>query len=102
MQRGIKKSRDYVTQGRSFAKGLKDSKAFPSLVYEMAKIGEESGKMDQSFRNLTDYYEDELDNLISGLIKMIEPLLLVFLGGIVGVMVLALYLPVFKMGDLVN
>ena len=102
VQRGIKMSRDYVTKGKSFAKGLEHSKAFPSLVYQMAKIGEESGKMEQSFENLTRYYEEILDNLISGLIKMIEPLLLVFLGGVVGTMVLALYLPVFQMGDLVN
>ncbi|MCY4321424.1 MAG: type II secretion system F family protein [Bdellovibrionaceae bacterium] len=102
IQKGIQLSRDYVTHGKSFSKGLKESKVFPSLVYEMAQIGEESGKIDQSFRNLTDYYENELDNLIAGLIKMIEPILLVVLGGIVGIMVLALYLPVFKMGDLVN
>ena len=58
--------------------------------------------MEQTFENLTTYYEERLDNLISGLIKMIEPILLVVLGGIIGTMVLALYLPVFKMGDLVN
>ena len=102
VQRGIKMSRDYVTKGKSFAKGLEDSKAFPPLVYQMAKIGEESGKMEQSFENLTKYYEETLDNLISGLIKMIEPLLLVFLGSVVGTMVLALYLPVFQMGELIN
>ena len=102
VQRGIKMSRDYVTNGKSFAKGLEKSRSFPPLVYQMARIGEESGKMEQSFENLTNYYEEILDNLISGLIKMIEPLLLVFLGGIVGTMVLALYLPVFNMGELVN
>ena len=102
IQRGIKTSRDYVTKGKSFAKGLENSKAFPPLVYQMAKIGEESGKMEQCFKNLTKYYEEILDNLISSLIKLIEPLLLVFLGGIVGVMVLALYLPVFNMGELIN
>ena len=102
IQRGVKMSRDYVTKGKSFAKGLENSKVFPPLVYQMAKIGEESGKMEQTFENLTNYYEEILDNLISGLIKLIEPLLLVFLGGIIGVMVLALYLPVFQMGDLVN
>ena len=102
IQRGIKVSRRFVTSGKSFAKGLEKSGSFPTLVYQMASIGEESGKMEQTFENLTTYYEERLDNLISGLIKMIEPLLLVFLGGIIGTMVLALYLPVFKMGDLVN
>ena len=102
VQRGIKVSRKYVTSGKSFAKGLEKSRAFPPLVFQMAKIGEESGKMEQSFENLTAYYEELLDNLISGLIKMIEPILLVFLGGIVGTIVLALYLPVFSIGNLIN
>ena len=102
IQMGIKTSRKYVTSGKSFSKGLKKSGVFPDLVYQMAQIGEESGKMEQSFENLASYYEEILDNLISGLIKMIEPLLLVFLGGIIGIMVLALYLPVFQMGDLVK
>ena len=102
VQKGIKTSRSYVVKGKSFAKGLEDSKVFPPLVSQMAKIGEESGKMEQSFENLTSYYEEILDNLISGLIKMIEPLLLVFLGSVVGTIVLALYLPVFQMGELIN
>ena len=102
VQRGIKISRQYVVNGKSFAKGLETSRAFPPLVSQMIKIGEESGKLEQSFENLTNYYEKLLDNLISGLIKMIEPILLVFLGGIVGTIVLALYLPVFNMGELVN
>ena len=102
IQRGIKMSRDYVTKGKSFAQGLEKSRVFPPLVSQMSKIGEESGKMEQAFKNLTDYYEELLNNLISGLIKMIEPILLVFLGGIVGTMVLALYLPVFNMGELIN
>ena len=100
VQRGIKISRKYVTSGKSFARGLEKSSAFPDLVYQMIKIGEESGKMEHCFENLTKYYEEELDTLISGLIKMIEPILLVFLGGIIGTMVLALYLPVFNMGEL--
>ena len=102
IQRGISISRDFVTRGKSFAKGLETSKAFPPLVYHMAKIGEESGRMEQTFENLTGYYEEILDNLISGLIKMIEPLMIVFLGGIIGSMVLALYLPVFNIGTIVN
>ena len=102
IQRGIKTSRDYITKGKSFSEGLKKSKAFPALVYNMAKIGEETGKMEPSFLKMTEYYEDNLDNLIAGLIKMIEPLLIVFLGGIIAIIILALYLPVFNMGDIVS
>ena len=102
LQTGIAVSKDFVTNGKSFSKGLETSKAFPPLVCHMAKIGEESGKMEQTFENLTNYYEEHLNNLIAGLIKMIEPLMIVFLGGIIGTMILALYLPVFNMGSIIN
>ena len=102
LQKGISTSRDYVVKGKSFAKGLEVSKAFPPLVYHMVKIGEESGKMEMAFDKLTGYYEEHLNNKINGMIKMIEPLMIVFLGGIIGIMVLALYLPVFNMGDIVS
>ena len=101
IQRGVAVSRDYVTTGKSFAKGLENSKVFPPLVYHMAKIGEESGKMDSTFEKLATYYENHLNDLVAGLIKMIEPIMIVFLGGIIGVMILALYLPVFNMGSIV-
>ena len=102
IQRGIAMSRDFITKGKSFAKGLEISKAFPPLVYHMAKIGEESGKMEQTFDKLTEYYEERLNTLIAGMIKMIEPIMIVVLGGIVGIMILALYLPVFNMGSIIS
>ena len=102
VQRGIQVSREYITKGKSFSDGLKKSGTFPPLVYNMAKIGEETGKMESSFVKMTEYYEDILDNLITGLIKTIEPILIVFLGGIIAVIILALYLPVFNMGDIVS
>ena len=102
LQRGVKKAKDYVTKGKSFSKGLEDSKVFPVLACNMVQIGEESGNMENSFEKLTSYYEDNLNNLVAGLIKMIEPLMIVFLGGIIGIMILALYLPVFNMGSVIN
>ena len=102
IQQGIKKSKDYVTIGKSFNQGLKDSDAFPPLVYNMAKIGEESGNMQHCFEKITSYYEELLNNLIAGLIKMIEPILIVVLGGIIAIIILALYLPVFNMGNTLN
>ena len=102
IQLGIRMSREYITKGKSFSEGLKNSKVFPPLISQMAKIGEESGKIDQSFEKLAVYYEEKLEDLINGLIKMIEPILIVFLGGMIGVIILALYLPVFKMGDIVS
>ena len=99
IQSGISLAKSYITKGKKFSNGLKESKAFPALVYNMVKIGEESGKMELTFEKLTTYYEEILDNLISGLIKMIEPLMVVFIGAIIAVLMLALYLPVFNIGD---
>ena len=101
IQTGILMARSYVLKGKKFSSGLKDSKVFPPLVYNMAKIGEESGKMELTFEKLTSYYEEILDNLITGLIKMIEPLMIVVIGGIIAVLMLALYMPVFNMGDII-
>ena len=100
--RGITTAKNHITKGESFAKGLKASRAFPPLVHHMAAVGEESGKIDQSFARLASYYEERLNHLINGLIKMIEPLLIVVLGGLIGLIILALYLPVFNMGDIVS
>ena len=102
VQRGIKTAKEYITKGKNFSEGLKKSNAFPPLVYNMAKIGEETGKMEPSFLKMAEYYSDILENLIAGLIKMIEPILIVFLGGIIAIIILALYLPVFNMGDIVS
>ena len=102
IQKGVRYAKEYITKGKGFAKGLEDSRVFPLLVYQMVKIGEESGQMDKSFEKLTVYYEKRLENLITSMIKMIEPILLVFLGGIIGIIVLALYLPVFNLGSVVN
>ena len=102
IQAGLKISREYVTKGKSFSKGLEVSRCFPPLVSQMAKVGEESGKMDQAFEKLAGYYEDRVESLVDGLIKIIEPVLIVFLGGMIGIIILALYLPVFNMGDIVG
>ena len=102
VMRGLTITRDSISQGKGFAYGLTKSKAFPVLLVSMAKIGEESGNVDKVFKKLTEFYEEEVDRVISGLIKLIEPLLMVFLGGIIGTVVLALYLPIFNMGDVMN
>ena len=99
---GLKFARKYVSQGRSFKQGLEKSKAFPILVVNMTAIGEESGQLHQNYEKLTEFYENEVDNKVTALIKMIEPLLIVFLGGTIGLIILALYLPVFNLGSVVN
>ena len=70
-------------------------------MVNMVKVGEESGRIETSFEKLTLYYEEELENMIDGLIKLIEPLMIVVLGSIIGTIILALYLPVFNLGSII-
>ncbi len=101
VMRGLAVAKNFVSQGKGFTKGLEHSRAFPALITNMTRIGEESGKLDSTYKKLTEYYEQEVESLVEGLIKMIEPLLIVFLGGMIGMIILALYLPVFNMGEIV-
>ncbi len=102
LTRGLNTAKNFISQGKGFAKGLRHSKMFPDLIVNMTEVAEESGKIDETYEKLTVYYEEDLNNTIAGLIKMIEPILIVFLGGAIGIIILALYLPVFQMGDVVG
>ena len=96
---GLLIAKKSVQQGAGFTKGLSRSKEFPPLLVGMAAIGEESGKLGETFTKLAEFYETEVDDIVSGLIKLIEPIMITVLGSIIGVIILALYLPVFKLGD---
>jgi type IV pilus assembly protein PilC len=69
------------------------------MVIQMVAIGEESGALDAMLDKVASYYEDEVDNLVDGLTSMIEPLVMAFLGVVVGGVLIAMYLPIFAMGD---
>ncbi len=99
--KGLDTAKQFVSQGKSFTRGLEHSKMFPPLVVNMTGVAEESGKLDSAYQKLTVYYEEEVENLVSGLIKMIEPLLMVVLGGMIGLIILALYLPIFNLGEII-
>ena len=99
VQHGLHVARKAVSIGKSFAKGLGSSKAFPPMMVGMTAIGEESGRLSETYKKLADFYEKEVDALVSGLVKMIEPVMITVLGAIIGTLILALYLPIFKMGE---
>ena len=80
---------------------IKSSGVFPNMVTQMVAIGEESGALDAMLEKVASYYEDEVDNLVDGLTAMIEPIVMAFLGVVVGGMLIAMYLPMFAMGDVV-
>ncbi len=95
----ILKIRDDVSTGVQMNAAIRATGVFPSMVAQMVAIGEESGALDAMLDKVASYYEDEVDNLVDGLTAMIEPLVMAFLGVVVGGMLIAMYLPIFAMGD---
>lgn len=94
--------KESVTAGRPFAVPLMKEKAFPDMVTQMIAIGEQSGTLDVMLAKIADFYEDEVETAVKAMTSLIEPLLMVFLGGIIGVLVIAMYLPIFNMGDVMG
>jgi type IV pilus assembly protein PilC len=76
-------------------------KVFPNMVVQMTSIGEESGALDDMLGKAADYYEEEVDNAVDNLTAMIEPAIMIFLGVVIGGMIVAMYLPIFEMGKVI-
>ena len=95
----ILKIRDDVSTGTQMNASIKATGVFPNMVAQMVAIGEESGALDAMLEKVATYYEEEVDNLVDGLTAMIEPMVMAFLGVVVGGMLIAMYLPIFAMGD---
>jgi type IV pilus assembly protein PilC len=96
------KSKESVVQGRSFSAPLSKEKIIPDMVAQMIAIGEQSGSMDVMLGKIADFYEDEVESAVKAMTSLIEPLMMVFLGGIIAVLVIAMYLPIFNMGEIVG
>ncbi|HUT23905.1 MAG TPA: type II secretion system F family protein [Sumerlaeia bacterium] len=93
---------DSVKDGETIHEPLRDSKVFPPLVIHMVAVGEETGAIDQMLVKVAEAYSREVDDMVDGLTSILEPLLIVCLGGMVGLVVIALYLPLFKIGDAIK
>ena len=91
----VMESRTAIAGGQSIAEPLKESKVFPPMVTQMINVGEETGDLDGMLSKIADFYEDEVDVAVESLIKILEPILIVVLGTIVGGMIVAMYLPIF-------
>ncbi len=88
--------RKSVEEGKTISEPLGDTKVFPPMVVQMINVGEQTGALDQMLSKIADFYEEEVDTAVAGLMKLIEPLLIVVLGGIIGVIVTSMYLPLYK------
>lgn len=102
IEQALMRCKESVTAGRTFATPLSKEKAFPDMVVQMIAIGEQSGTLDIMLGKIADFYEDEVETAVKAMTSLLEPLLMVILGGVIAVLVIAMYLPVFTMGDVVG
>ncbi len=93
--------RQAVSEGKTIADPLTETKVFPPMVTQMIAVGESTGALDEMCEKIADFYDEEVDAAVSALTSMLEPMLMVFLGGTVGFIVVAMYLPIFKLITLV-
>jgi len=96
VEKGILFVRAKISEGKNMAGPLADTKVFPPMVVQMIGVGEATGAMDQMLSKIADFYDDEVDVAVSALTSMIEPIMMVFLGGVVGGFLVAMYLPIFS------
>jgi type IV pilus assembly protein PilC len=87
--------RKAVEEGKTLSAPLADTKVFPPMVVQMINVGEQTGALDQMLSKIADFYEEEVDTAVAGLMKLIEPLMIVILGSIIGTIVTAMYLPMY-------
>jgi len=88
-----------IKEGETIAAPLSRESVFPPMVIQMIDVGESSGALDKMLSKIADFYDEEVDAAVEGLTSLMEPMLMVFLGCIVGFIVVAMYLPIFKMGE---
>jgi type IV pilus assembly protein PilC len=88
---------DAISEGRPIAEPLEETGVFPNMVVQMINVGESVGALDTMLEKIADFYDDEVDQAVENLTAMIEPLMMVFLGGMIGGLVVAMYLPIFQM-----
>ncbi|MBK6743016.1 MAG: type II secretion system F family protein [Hydrogenophilales bacterium] len=93
--------RQDVATGASLTASLQSAKVFPTMLIQMVSIGEESGSLDSMVEKVAEYYEREVDEAVNNLSALMEPIIMVILGGLIGTIVIAMYLPIFKMGTVI-
>ncbi|MBE0585065.1 MAG: type II secretion system F family protein, partial [Desulfofustis sp.] len=97
IERAVFRVSDSIAEGRPIAEPLEESGVFPNMVVQMINVGESVGALDTMLEKVADFYDEEVDQAVSNLTAMIEPFMMVFLGGMIGMLVVSMYLPIFQM-----
>ena len=101
-EEATKEIRSKVNQGISLTSSMQATDLFPNMMIQMTSIGEESGSIDDMLNKTAEFYEDEVDNAVATLSSLMEPIIMVVLGSIIGVILVAMYLPIFNLGNVVG
>ncbi|MBU0651436.1 MAG: type II secretion system F family protein [Proteobacteria bacterium] len=96
IENALMKTKQSISEGRTIAEPLTETDVFPSMVVQMIAVGEATGALDTMLEKIADFYDDEVDAAVAGLTAMLEPLMMMILGPIVGFILIAMYLPIFK------
>ncbi len=97
----VLKMKEDIATGTQLAVSMCDTDVFPNMVVQMVSIGEESGSIDTMLGKVADFYEEEVDNLVDSLSSLMEPMIMAFLGVVIGGLVVAMYMPIFKLGSVI-
>jgi len=101
IERAVLRVSESIAEGRPIAEPLEESGVFPTMVVQMINVGESVGALDTMLEKIADFYDEEVDQAVENLTAMIEPFMMVFLGGMIGGLVVAMYLPIFKIASVV-
>jgi len=93
-------TRDSISEGKTIAEPLEETGVFPPMVVQMISVGEATGALDAMLNKIADFYDEEVDTAVDAMTSLMEPVMMVFLGGAIGFVVIAMYLPIFKMATL--
>jgi len=102
IEKAILTTKMSIGEGKTIAEPLGTSRVFPPMVVQMISVGESTGALDSMLSKIADFYDDEVDAAVANLTSMLEPLLMVFLGGAIGAIVVAMYLPIFQMASILG
>lgn len=95
-------ARSRISEGRTMAEPLEQAEIFPPMVVQMVQVGESTGALDSMLNKIADFYEEDVDNIVNNLTAMMEPMIMVFLGVVLGGLIVSMYLPIFKLGEAVG
>jgi type IV pilus assembly protein PilC len=102
VENALMETRKSISEGKTIAEPLMEAGIFPSMVVSMISVGENTGALDAMLEKIADFYDDEVDTAVDAMTALLEPFMLVFLGGVVGGMLIALYLPIFSMAGAIQ